>query len=171
MIEKIENFFIFVSILAMYLVGLFFPNAIDVPVPKVESIPYFSIRHKQGEVLLHEPGLTSGSSFLLWKNWGPATRANIYRTEENWLVVLGGGGAAEMFQTSAGGRIVPVPWSDRKRTDDRRWTYVGAADLRFKREPRFYTPQELPECFALFGAGSSPYRLEHQAPSRCPAAP
>ena len=82
-------------------------------------------------------------------------------------MVLGGGGSADMFDLSTDGRVVPVPWSDRRRTDDRRWTYIGAADLYLKKEPRFYTPEDLPECFAMFGAGSSPYRLEHQVEGSC----
>jgi len=106
----------------------------------------------------------------LWSNWGPATRSNFYRTPDDWLVVLGGGGAAEMVDLTNATARQEQRRSSVTQTDSRSWTYLGAVDYSPSDAApgyRFFPPSERQECFAMFGAGSSPYRHQYQAEGRC----
>ena len=106
----------------------------------------------------------------LWSNWGPATRANFYRTSDNRLVVLGGGGASEMVDLNNAIAPQEPRRSTGTKADSASWSYLGAVDYSWSGAGgyRFFPPSERKECFAMFGAGYSPYRHQYQAESRCP---
>lgn len=94
-------------------------------------------------------------------------RINLYVTPDDRLVALTDGGGDATF--ALGSTSAPKRGQDERSViDSERWTYEGA----FRRPPggdwRFLTVAELPECFAMLGAGSSPYRIEHHAESFCP---
>lgn len=102
----------------------------------------------------------SGSAqHLLWNDWGPAQRANLYLTHDRRLVVIGGGGQSEMFSLPPHSPPKWVPYNQRPRESGDDWTYLGATAVDHR------VPQE--ECIALFGAGSSPYRKAHQSEHSC----
>lgn len=106
----------------------------------------------------------------LWIDWGPAQRTSLYRTKDDWLVVLGGGGTAEMFMVVGTSGPRWVPYQDRPTTDGRDWTYLGAFDTYSAngyRRFRWYPTGQFGECFPMYGAGDSPYRKDHQHASSC----
>lgn len=107
----------------------------------------------------------------LWSNWGPASRANFYWTSDDWLVVLGGGGDAEMVDLKNASAPHERRRSPGTQTDSGTWIYLGAVDFLSNGAAsgyRFFTPSQRRECFAMLGAGFSPYRHQHQAQGPCP---
>ena len=120
------------------------------------------------EVVVQTPSGTVRD--VLWEDWGPAQRASLYLTPEDWLVVLGGGGVARMIDLSAGGAPRVVPSREQLRQKSELWTYLGVVDRVIeKREARlrFFDPSTQPECIPLYGAGSSPYRIAFQDTGFC----
>lgn len=157
---------------AILLYAFALPSAsVDVPVPlagvAVRFEAWSGVADETFWLVVQTP--RGATKRRLWSNWGPATRVNFYRTPDEWLVVLGGGGDSEMVDVNdpkAGEDVFKPRVSS---SDSATWTYLGAVD-RPRREPkarRFFSPAELRECFAMFGAGYSPYRVSRQAESRC----
>lgn len=102
----------------------------------------------------------------MWVDWGPAQRTNLYATPEKWVVAIGGGGGATIVDVSDGNAPRLVTRAETKMTRSEDWTYLGAVDSTAAGF-RFVSPEEMRECIDLFGAGSSPYRIAHQAPTSC----
>lgn len=102
----------------------------------------------------------------LWKNWGPARRASLYLSLDDRLVVLGGGGSAEMFDLTRDTPPRWIPYEHRPKESGDDWRYVGAVDADADKLI-FYPPSVQPECIPLYGAGSSPYRRSHQDERSC----
>jgi hypothetical protein len=102
----------------------------------------------------------------LWENWGPARRANLYITRDERLVVLGGGGAAEMFDLSRDVHPQWMPYDQRPKESGDDWLYLGVVDGGVD-ELTFYPPSVQPECIPLYGAGFSSYRKSHQDERSC----
>jgi hypothetical protein len=102
------------------------------------------------------------TSAKLWVNWGPADHVALYRTPEDWLVGIGGGGESVIIDVAnkSGPRIILGPESDN--TDDKEWVFLGYAQGR-----GLVPPAERKECIALLGAGWSPYRKQYQVPHSC----
>lgn len=105
-------------------------------------------------------------TYDLWANWGPATRANLYVTPRSQLVVLGGGVVSVIVQLSPGQLPQKLNWGAADQLDSTRWRYVGAWD-RTEGGYRFFLPNEMPECVALFGAGSISFRRAFQVEKAC----
>jgi hypothetical protein len=103
---------------------------------------------------------------VLWKDWGPAQRVSLYLTPQRALVALGGGGGAEMISVKAGSAPRWVPYPQRPKENGEDWKYLGAVD-RSVRRLVYYAPADQPECIPLYGAGSSPYRRDHQDEGTC----
>jgi hypothetical protein len=103
----------------------------------------------------------------LWEDWGPADRTSLYVTPEGWVVALGGGGEDTMIAITGASAPALVAARERGRTNPDAWLYIGAVDVQDRRL-RFFAPSEQAECFAMFGAGASPYRKDHQAEHFCP---
>lgn len=99
----------------------------------------------------------------LWTDWGYAGRINLYRTPDDWLVALGGGEVARMFELKASTRPRAVSSREKPSSDSETWTYLGAIDRDHPGAWRFFSPEEKSECFATFGFGGSPHRAERQA--------
>lgn len=102
----------------------------------------------------------------LWENWGPARRASLYLSLDDRLVVLGGGGSAEMFDLSRDTPPRWIPYDQRPKESGDDWQYLGAVDGGVD-ELTFYPPSVQPECIPLYGAGSSPYRRSHHDERSC----
>jgi hypothetical protein len=103
---------------------------------------------------------------VLWEDWGPAQRTSLYFTPSNWLVVLGGGGRAEMISLSSEAAPRCIPYLERPKQNGEGWRYLGAVDRHLDRLI-YYAPSLQDECIPLYGAGSSPYRKEHQDEGSC----
>ncbi len=116
------------------------------------------------EILVETPKGTERR--VLWEDWGPAQRASLYLTPNNWLVVMGGGGDTEMIALSSGSAPRWVPYNQRPRQGGEDWTYLGAVD-RSVDHLVYYSPVHQRECIPLYGAGSSPYRKAHQDEHYC----
>ena len=107
---------------------------------------------------------TGGGRFEreMWSNWGPARRANIYRTGDGGLAVIGAGMLAATVALPPRGR--PVEVRDVPTSGDG-WRYLGAVTL--DGGLRFRTAGEAPECIPLYGIGSVPVRPAHQSQHVC----
>ncbi len=104
------------------------------------------------------------TSAKLWADWGPANDLALYRTPEDWLIGIGGGGESVIIDVMSkfGPRIVLE--DEQRKTDNKEWEFLGYL---YSQGGRLHTPTEREECIALLGAGSSPYRKEHQVPHSC----
>lgn len=103
---------------------------------------------------------------VLWEDWGPAQRVSLYISRDGRLIVLGGGGIAEMFllpRSSAPGWLT---YRQRPKEDGNDWHYLGAVD-RDNRDLEFLRPVAQRECVPLYGAGTSSYRKAHQDRGSC----
>ncbi|BCM84151.1 hypothetical protein mvi_26120 [Methylobacterium indicum] len=98
----------------------------------------------------------------LWTDWGPASTINLYRTPEDWLVGIGGGGDTVVIDVvdRAGPRI--VYGSELDKTDDEKWIFLGYASA-----GGFVPASRMPECVELLGAGYTRYRKKYQNPHFC----
>ena len=103
----------------------------------------------------------------LWENWGPARRASLYLSLDDRLVVLGGGGLAEMFDVSRDASPRWIPYEQRPKESGDDWEYLRAAVDGGVDELTFYPPSVQTECIPLYGAGSSAYRKSHQDERSC----
>ncbi|MET7244821.1 hypothetical protein ABZT49_15790 [Methylobacterium sp. EM32] len=101
-------------------------------------------------------------SAKLWVNWGPARTINLYRTPEDWLVGIGGGGDAVMIDVvdKSGPRMLTD--KERNKTDDEKWIFLGYASA-----DGFISASRLPECIELLGEGYTPYRKKYQNQHFC----
>ena len=99
----------------------------------------------------------------LWEDWGPAGSMNLYRTPEEWLVIIGAGGQDRFVNVvdPAGPRLVSR--QDLPRTNDKDWVYLGILIVGVG----LGSPSEWPECLELLGAGESPYRKKYQVEHSC----
>ena len=76
-------------------------ETVSLPLPINEmtaTIEVWGNTHSEGRLELvvnSEQGILRKT---LWEDWGPAQRSSFYRTEEGWLVVLGGGAEAVVWQ-------------------------------------------------------------------------
>lgn len=103
---------------------------------------------------------------FLWDDWGPAQRASLYLAPDRRLVVLGGGGIAEMIIIPPKAQPHWLPYAERPKESGDEWKYLGAID-RDVDHLVFYAPSRQRECIPLYGAGSSPYRKSHQNEHSC----
>lgn len=101
-------------------------------------------------------------STKLWADWGPAGEINLYQTSENWLVGIGGGGETIVIDVMSASGPRVVIGEEQKTTNDENWKYLGIA---FRSV--FATPESVPECIALLGAGYTPYRKKFQVDHSC----
>jgi hypothetical protein len=89
-------------------------------------------------------------------------RSNIYLTPTHQLVVIEQGGGDAFFALPNDGP--PEALTERRTrdrdTESRRWRYIGVI------KGDVFRP-DLPECIALLGEGSSPYRRKYQVPHFC----
>ena len=105
-------------------------------------------------------------SHVLWDDWGPAQRTSLYLTADRRLVVLGGGGIAEMIAVPPRTKPRWLPYAKRPMETGDAWQYLGAVD-RYLDHLVFYLPSQQKECIPLYGAGTSPYRKPHQSENSC----
>lgn len=96
-------------------------------------------------------------------NWGPAESLNLYRTETDWFVVIGGGGETAVFDVCAALGPRQIWGNEFPKTDGEHWEYLGVVDSRGSLTP----PKALEECIPLFGAGYTPFRKSRQAEHFC----
>ncbi|MBL6455022.1 hypothetical protein JMJ55_06780 [Belnapia sp. T6] len=89
----------------------------------------------------------------MWENWGPATRANIYRTPLGSVAIAGAGSYGWVIEFAADGK--PRPGGHRELADASQWTYIGAVVQRDSALV-FVSPTQLPECVETFGEGTIP---------------
>ena len=104
---------------------------------------------------------------MLWRDWGPAQRTNLYWAEGQRVIAIGGPGVIEMVDLPPG---APPRWiepADHPQDDGAGWTYLGAVDRR-NRNLVFLPASIERECIALFGVGSQNYRAAAQAQHHCP---
>lgn len=150
---------------AFVAVSLCRPEEVAVPLPIASAIA--RIQAADGGYVIVVETSHGRLRHRLWEDWGPADRTSLYVTPEGWVVALGGGGEDTMITIAGASAPVLVDIGERRRTNSETWRYVGAVD-RQDRRLRFFAPSEQAECFAMFGAGSSPYRREHQVEHFCP---
>ncbi len=98
----------------------------------------------------------------LWEDWGPADRANIYRTPGGSVAVIGGGSIASIVDLQDGKR--PGAGTRSELDDGEAWTYVGAV-VRREGHLVFLASAEMPECIPTYGEGSIPVRRRLQSGS------
>ena len=103
---------------------------------------------------------------VLWEDWGPAQRASLYLTRDRRLVVLGGGGVAEMIAIPQKAQPRWLPYAERPKESGDEWQYLGAVD-RSVDHLLFYPPSQQKECIPLYGAGWSRYRKSYQDEHSC----
>lgn len=106
----------------------------------------------------NEHGSSSGKILLI----NDHIRSNIYQTPNNQLVVIeqGGGDAFFVLPKNEEPRYLPEKETAERDTDSDRWQYLGVV-----KGDVFHT--DIPECIALLGVGSSPYRRQYQKRDFC----
>ncbi|WP_376088587.1 hypothetical protein ACE7GA_16380 [Roseomonas sp. CCTCC AB2023176] len=102
---------------------------------------------------------TPGGRFAraMWTNWGPARTANLYRTEEGGVAVVGAGMLAATLSLPPRGQ----PREVAVRGNGRDWRYLGVVTIS-DGPMRFLPASAAPECIALYGIGSVPVRADMQ---------
>ncbi len=105
---------------------------------------------------------------VLWENWGPATKVNLYLTPEGWIVMLGDGSGLTAIALFEGKAPTEVQDAEAWKADAETWRYLGVAASVRPGLMEFYTPDESPECVPLFGVGGFPHRAMHQREGHCP---
>jgi hypothetical protein len=133
--------------------------AVPWPVPDVH--PSIQIRGGDGTFWVEVETPHGRYAQPLWTDWGPARRANLYRTPRGTLVVIGGGWIAAIIELPAA--EAPRPGGNGELADGADWTYVGAVAAIRGRDPRFFSPSELRECIPLYGEGRVPVRREFRS--------
>ncbi len=103
----------------------------------------------------------------MWEDWGPASRASVYLTPENWLVVAHPGGGATAVTLNSERAPEEISYFAVKRSPSERWRFIGTVDRTRQGDLRYYSPDEVRECIPLFGAGSAPFRIDHQDQRDC----
>ncbi len=66
----------------------------------------------------------------LWTDWGPAQRANFYRTEQGWLAILGGGNLRALIEIPENNKVSSIPfhkWDEYKILSEN-WEYLGSTN-------------------------------------------
>ena len=102
----------------------------------------------------------SSSGKIFWIN--DRIRSNIYLTPNNQLVVVEQGGEDAFFvlPENEKPRYLTEKETAERDSDSDRWQYLGVV-----KGDVFHT--DIPECIALLGEGSSPYRRQYQKRSFC----
>ena len=95
------------------------------------------------------------ASASLWEDWGPARRANIYRTTDGSVAVIGAGSLAGVIGLPATGRPVALTHPDTR--DGDAWQYLGGV-VQSGGRLAFVPAEILRECIPLYGLGSVPVR-------------
>ena len=94
-------------------------------------------------------------------------RANLYWTPEHWLVVIDSGGMETFFDLTPGqpptDDVRERPAAGRSRD----WRYLGVVKRTSGDALTFRAPSQEQECIALYGEGSTPYRLQAQHENGC----
>lgn len=108
----------------------------------------------------------------MWADWGVASRASLYVSPENWLIVLHPAGGETVVSIPENGAPGIVPGGEINQSAPDTWQFIGtvARNQYPKRGFRFYSPAEQRECIPMFGMKfemGARYRLEHQAPQDC----
>jgi len=90
----------------------------------------------------------------LWTDWGPAQRANFYRTQEGWLAILGAGRLVAVINTPDNLKPYNMKYSQIPKIEayeewSKEWTYLGSIDG-YGQKIFFRTPAQTKECFATF---------------------
>jgi hypothetical protein len=148
-------------------------DSVTVPLPGLHSkarVEVWGNTFSEGrfEIVVTSPEGSARS--VLWEDWGPAQRASLYLTPDNWLVVLGGGSINEMIEIPASAPPKIVPHERRPRDAGDQWAYLGAVDRGYVGgvvRLKFFSPSEQPECVPMYGEGRSPYRVQHQESRPC----
>lgn len=132
-----------------------------VPWPAPDVRPSIQMRGMDGTYWVEVETPNGRIAQALWTDWGPAGRANLYRTPRGALVVIGGGSITAIIALPASD---PPKWGGAEELiDGDEWAYVGAVASIGGRDLRFFPPSELTECIPLYGEGRVPVRREFQS--------
>lgn len=142
------------AMVALHLALMFLRPVHDVLVPlpiesAVAHVEVWGNTTSDGRFELRVENHNGEARHMLWEDWGPAKRVSLYLTPKGWLVALGGGGMAEMFELRP---ELPPRWvddSEQPITDGADWTYIGVVD-RSDDGLRFYSPSEQQECVPTY---------------------
>ncbi|MDM9645605.1 hypothetical protein [Rhizobium sp. S163] len=93
-------------------------------------------------------------------------RFNIYILPSDTIGVIGTTGVSSFIDVSNGSqpRVISSQMIDLHTSAE--WRFVGTILETEKRRLVYFPASEIAECISLLGAGSSPFRTEHQAESR-----